>query len=157
MAQLVVSTTAFGYLAMAAKDLTKGKKPRDPEDWKTWAAAMQQGGGLGIYGDFLFGEASRFGNSPLETLTGPTLGKTADIWDLIQSAKAGKDPSAKAFRFAINNTPFINLFYTRLALDYAVFWQVQEALNPGYLRRMERRARTENSQEYWLRPSEAAR
>lgn len=157
MAQLIASTTAFGYLALTAKDLWKAKKPRNPNDWKTWAAAMQQGGGFGIYGDFLFGEASRFGNSPVETLSGPTVGKGADIWNLIQAAKAGEDPSAKAFRFAVNNTPFINLFYTRLALDYAVFWQIQESLNPGYLRRMERRARTENDQEYLLRPSEAAR
>lgn len=157
MAQLIASTTAFGYLAMAAKDLTKGKELRSPEDWKTWAAAMQQGGGFGIYGDFLFGEASRFGNSPVETLTGPTLGKAADIWDIVQSAKAGEDPSAKAFRFAINNTPFMNLFYTRLALDYMVFWQIQEYLNPGYLRRMERRTKQENDQEYLLRPSDAVR
>lgn len=157
LAQLIVSTTAFGYLAMAAKDLVKGKQPRSVEDWKTWAAAMQQGGGFGIYGDFLFGEASRFGNSPLETLTGPTLGKAADIWDLVQSAKHGEDPRAKGFRLLVNNTPFVNLFYTRLALDYMVFWQIQESLNPGYLRRMERRTKQESDQEYLLRPSEAAR
>lgn len=157
LANLIVTTTAFGYLAMAAKDLTKGKKPRDVNDWKTWAAAMQQGGGFGIYGDFLFGEASRAGGSPLETLSGPTLGKAVDMWDLVQSAKDGRDVGAKAFRVAVNNTPFVNLFYTRLALDYLVFWRIQESLNPGYLRRMERRAKSENAQEYWLRPMEAPR
>jgi hypothetical protein len=157
IAQLIAATTAFGYIGMAAKDFTKGKEPRSPNDWKTWVAAMQQGGGFGIYGDFLFGEASRFGNSPVETLTGPTLGKVADIWNIVQSAKAGDDPSAKAFRFALNNTPFMNLFYTRLALDYMVFWRLQEYLNPGYLKRMERRTKQENDQEYLLRPSEAAR
>lgn len=157
MAALIVSSTAFGYLAGAAKDLAKGKQPRDPTDWKTWVAAMQQGGGFGIYGDFLFGEASRFGNGPVATISGPTVGKFEDLWNLLQDAKAGKDPSAKAFRLLVQNTPFVNLFYTRLALDYFVFWQIQEALNPGYLRRMERRAEKETGQEYLLRPSEAAR
>lgn len=157
LASLIVSTTAFGYLAMTAKDLAKGKTPRSPDDWKTWAAAMQQGGGFGIYGDFLFGEASRFGNSPLATLAGPSIGKFEDAWNLIQSAKQGKDPSAKAFRFLVSNAPFVNLFYTKLALDYFVFWQIQEALNPGYLRRMERRAEQETGQEFLLRPTEAAR
>lgn len=157
IAMLLVSTTAFGYLAMTAKDLAKGRTPRRPDDWKTFAAAMQQGGGFGIYGDFLFGEASRFGSSPLATLTGPTVGKVEDVWNLIQAAKQGKDPSAKAFRFLINNTPFVNLFYTRLALDYALFYQIQEALNPGYLRRMEKRIEQETGQEYLLRPTEAAR
>jgi hypothetical protein len=157
IAQLIVSTTAFGYLAMTAKDLVKGRSPRPVDDWKTLAAAMQQGGGFGIYGDFLFGEASRFGSSPLATLSGPTVGKVEDIWNLIQSAKQGEDPSAKAFRFLINNTPFINLFYTRMALDYAIFYQIQEYMNPGYLRRMEKRIEEETGQEYLLRPSEAAR
>lgn len=157
IAMLIASTTAFGYLAMAAKDLSKGKTPRPVDDWKTWAAAMQQGGGFGIYGDFLFGEASRFGSSPLATLSGPTVGKVEDVWNLIQAAKQGKDPSAKAFRFLVSNTPFINLFYTKLALDYAIFYQIQEAMNPGYLRRMERRIEKDTGQEFLLRPSEAAR
>lgn len=157
IAQLMATTTAFGYLAMAAKDMVKGKKPRSPDDWRTWVAAMQQGGGFGIYGDFLFAEANRFGRSPVETFTGPTIGKAGEVWDIIQSAKRLDDPSAKAFRFAVNNTPFVNLFYTRLALDYAFFWQIQEYLNPGYLRRVERRARQDDEQEYWLPPTEALR
>jgi hypothetical protein len=157
MAQLIATTTAFGYLAMAAKDLVKGRKARSPDDWKTWVAAMQQGGGFGIYGDFLFGEASRFGQGPIATLAGPTVGKTEDFIRLLQAAKSGNDPSAKAFRFVVNNTPFVNLFYTRLALDYAVLWQLQELMNPGYLRRMERWAKKENDQEYWLRPTGAVR
>ncbi|WP_225926612.1 hypothetical protein [Pseudomonas sessilinigenes] len=74
MHQLMLWTTAFGYLSMASKDVAKGREPRPVDDPKTWLAAMVQGGGLGIFGDYLFGEASRFGNSALELVTGPALG-----------------------------------------------------------------------------------
>ena len=56
-------------------------------------------------------------------------------------------------RLAKGNIPFANLFYVKGAMDYLVWYQLQEALNPGYLRRMERRVKRENDQEYWLAPS----
>jgi hypothetical protein len=44
----------------------------------------------------------------------------------------------------------MNLFYTRAALDYLIIYRIQEALNPGFLRRMEQRAERDNGQTYWL-------
>lgn len=151
---LLLGSLGFGYMAMSLKDLVKGKKPRPIDNPKTWAAAMTQGGGLGIYGDFLFGEASRMGGGFLETLGGPTVGKAADAKRLFDQAKTGEDVAAEALRFAISNTPGNNLFYTRMAADYLFLYELQEAMNPGYVRRMERRAETERGQEWWLRPSE---
>ena len=51
--------------------------------------------------------------------------------------------------------PFVNLFYTRMALDYLVLYRLQEAVNPGFLRRMERRIERENAQHFVLPPSQA--
>lgn len=152
---LMLGSLAFGYAAMSLKDLVKGKKPRPIDNPKTWAAAMAQGGGLGIYGDFLFGEANRMGGGFLETLGGPTVSKAADAKRLFDSAKSGEDVGAEALRFAVSNTPGNNLFYARMAADYLFLWELQEALNPGYLRRIERKAEQERGQEWWLRPSEA--
>lgn len=157
LANIVLWSTAFGYAAMTTKDLIKGRNPRDTKDPKTWAAAMTQGGGLGIYGDFLFGEANRFGGGLLSTVAGPAAGTVNDVFDLYQRVKSGDDVAAQAFRVGINNTPFVNLFYTRTALDYLLLYRIQEALNPGYLRRMQRRVERENKQTFWLPPSEAAR
>lgn len=56
-------------------------------------------------------------------------------------------------RFLVNNTPFVNLFYTRMALDYLVLYHLQEAMNPGFLQRMEQRVAQQNAQSYWLQPS----
>ena len=111
---------------------------------------------MGIYGDFLFGEMkNRFGGNPISTFLGPTAGAANDLFDLFGRVKAGEDPSIQAWRFLMNNFPGINLFYTRIALDYLILYRVQESLSPGYLRRLERRVREENEQEFLVFPSQA--
>lgn len=154
IAQLLVWTTLFGYGAMTAKDLLKGREPRPADDAKTWVAAMLQGGALGIYGDFIFGEANRFGGGLIGSLAGPTAGAVEGLADVLYRVRDGDDAAAAAVRFGIQQTPFLNLFYTRAALDYLVLYSVQEALNPGSLRRMERRIEKENGQSYLLAPSQ---
>src|SRR3546814_13393300 len=84
---------------MSAKDILKGRTPRDPTDPATWAAAFVQGGGAGIYGDFLLGESNRFGGGLLQTLAGPTLGAVDDLHDLYSRVKAGDDSAAAGLRF----------------------------------------------------------
>lgn len=154
IAQLMLWTTLFGYGAMAIKDMVKGREPRPVDSPVTWIAAMLQGGAWGLYGDFLFGEANRFGGGLTQSLSGPTLGLIDGGYDLFARMRDGDDAAAASFRFAIQNTPFANLFYTRAMMDYAFLYSVQEALNPGALRRMERRIEKENAQQFLLRPSQ---
>ncbi|WP_051560481.1 hypothetical protein [Marinobacterium jannaschii] len=154
IANVIVWTTMFGYGAMALKDMAKGKEPRNPDDPKVWMAAMAQGGGLGIYGDFLFGDMkNRYGGDALSTLMGPTAGVASDLIDIMQRMRDGDDTAAKAFSMLKNNTPFINLFYTRWALDYLILHRMTEALSPGALRRAERRLKKENDQQFMIPPS----
>lgn len=152
---MMVASTVLGYVAMSAKDLAKGRTPRDPNDPKTWLAAFAQGGALGIYGDFITGDYSRYGRSLASTMLGPTLGQIDDVAELWSRVKQGNDVAAQTLRMLLNNTPFVNLFYTRIALDYLVLYQVQEALNPGYLRRWERRVQQQNHQTFLISPSRA--
>ncbi|MBV6341751.1 hypothetical protein [Candidatus Magnetobacterium casense] len=153
LSHLLVATTVLGYISMSMKDLAKGKMPRDPTDWKTFIAAFTQGNGAGIYGDFAFGEFNRFGRSALSSLAGPTIGQLDDVLELWTRWKKGEDLGAQGFRMALNNAPFINLFYTRWALNYLFLYNIQEHMNPGYLRRMERRVERENAQTYIFPPS----
>lgn len=159
LVHLIAGTTLFGYASMVAKDILKGKEPRtftgDTEkDAKLMFAAMSQGGGLGIYGDFLFGEYSRYGRSFLSTLAGPTFGQVDDLAEIFTRIRTGEDVGANVMRTITNNTPFINLFYTRQALDYLILYELQEMVNPGYLRRMEGRIMQENDQRFFVPPSE---
>jgi hypothetical protein len=162
LAHLIVATTALGYLAMTMKDLAKGRNPRQPDDAEGYAklvaGAFVQGGGLGIYGDFLFGENNRFGGGFVSTLAGPTGGSVDEVAKFLANRIRGEgNAAAEAIRLGANHTPLVNLFYTRAALDYLVLWRMQEWANPGYLRRMEQRTRRENDQTFWLRPTEAVR
>lgn len=161
LAHLIVASTALGYVSMTAKEYAKGRNPRKPEDAagaaKLMLAAMQQGGGLGIYGDFLFGEANRFGGGIIATAAGPAAGLAEQYMGVLQAARSGDDPRAKAVRAAVNTGPFLNLFYARLALDHLVLNSTMESLNPGYLRRYERTVERENDQTFWLPPSDSVR
>lgn len=161
VASLMTALTIAGYVSMSAKDIAKGREPRQFNDdaannAKIMAAAMVQGGGLGIYGDFIFGDMNRFGGNPLSTAAGPSLGLASDIVSLWQKAKNGDDASAQAFTLALNNTPFLNLFYSRLALDYMLLYDIRESMNPGYLKRMEKRIKKNNNQEFMFPPSKYA-
>jgi len=153
LSHLILGTTIFGYMALAAKDASKGREPRDPDDPKTWIAAFTQGGGLGIYGDFMFGEFNRFGRSFTATMAGPTFGQMDDIAELYSRFIRGEDTAARSVRFAMNNTPGINLFYTRAALDYFLLYNIQELVNPGYLSRLESRIKQHQGQKFYIPPS----
>ena len=153
----IAGTTVMGFFVMQLKELMKGREMR-PLDTNSFIAAMMQGGGLGLYGDFIFGEANRYGGSLAESLAGPGLTTIFDAVELLQKARGiatGDDGTlgGDTLRLIKSNVPFANLFYAKGALDYLLWYQFQEMLNPGYLRRMERRVERENNQQYWLPPS----
>lgn len=158
LSQLILMTTLLGYGSMALKDLMKGRPVRDITDpdksWKVFLAAMVQGGGAGIYGDFLFGEASRTGGTLAESVVGPVPSATFRFVNLYHKALRGDDVAANALNQTLANAPFMNLFYTRIALDYLLIYDMQESLNPGYLGRMERRIEKENNGQMWLSPTQ---
>jgi hypothetical protein len=161
---MMIGTTVMGYLSMSLKDILKGKSPAEVFDednglnFKTFQRAFLQGGGAGIYGDFVLGEFNRFGQSPLETFAGPTFGLANDTLKLAAKIRDGKVDATTtgAFRILVSNTPFANLFYTKAALDYFFIYGIMEHTNPGYLRRMERRIKKDTGQTYYLPPSETA-
>ena len=161
LAHLIVATTALGYLAMTLKELAKGRNPREPQKTFDYAklvmAAMVQGGGAGIFGDFLFGDSNRMGGGFIGTLAGPAAGTLEDVRQVLMAIRDGQHPVAQGIQALKNNAPYINLFYTRAALDYLIFYRMQEWANPGYLRRYEQNVKNQNNQTFWLSPSSAAR
>jgi hypothetical protein len=160
LAHLIIATSLMGYASLQAKQMVKGRTPRDPEDAegvaKLWMASLLQGGGLGIYGDFLFGEYNRHGKSLWATMAGPAVGELESLGQIVKAAGSGEveDLPAETVRFGVRNTPFVNLWYSRLVLDYLVLWRLQEAVSPGYLDRMARREEQAGSQ-FWIDPTEA--
>jgi hypothetical protein len=143
---LLAGMTMAGYAAMTMKDLAKGYwPPRDPTDPKTLGAAFIQGGAAGIYGDFLFGRVNRFGGGLAETAMGPAIGAGFDLGELLLKARdAGLSADeevklADFMNFATQNTPFVNLYYVRPAMDFLFLNSMREAATPGYRKKIEGR------------------
>jgi hypothetical protein len=163
IAHLLMVSTGLGFVAMTMKDINRGLKPMpltrddDPTQFgKVFLRAFIQGGGAGLYGDFIFGSYDRFGRSPWAALAGPSVGEAERVLRLAARLRNGDtDVGAGALQLAVDNTPFANLFYTRQALNYLFLYQLQEAANPGYLQRMEDRVRDDRGQEWWAPPSAA--
>lgn len=174
LAHLILSTTILGLVSMQAKQIAKGRemRPLTNEDGSArmdvFLAAMLQGGGLGIYGDFLFGEYNRFGGSPIATIGGPAIGEAEKLFKLFGHLRGGLDPNKTAdergeslgdagvdtVRFVTGNTPFVNLFYTRWALDVGLLWHMNEAISPGWAERHERNVEEATGAAYIVKPSE---
>jgi len=155
LASIMVTSGFMGYISMTAKDLLKGKEPRDPNNIKTIMAAFLQGGGLGIYGDVLFKE-QRDAGSVVAGLIGPAPTTAVDLGLALKYALTGEGGKAAkaAYRTISSNIPFLNLFYIKSAFDYLVGFQIMETMNPGVLKRVEKRMKKDYNQEYlFTKPS----
>lgn len=164
-ASLAVTMTAVGALAIQAKQLANGKDPRNMKDPNFWGAAFFQGGGAGIFGDFLNASLNRADRGLWMSLAGPQLGLVDDFaratgFNLSELARekdthAGREAANMLRRY----TPGTSLWYTRLSLDRLLWDVVQKELDPDYpaaFRRIEQRARKEFSQEFWWSPGSSA-
>jgi len=157
LASIMVTSGFMGYLSMTAKDLLKGKEPRDPNNIKTIMAAFLQGGGLGIYGDVLFKE-QRDAGSVVAGLIGPAPTTAVDLGLALKYALSGEGGKAgkAAYRTISSNIPFLNLFYIKAAFDYMIGFQIMETMNPGVLKRVEKRMKKDYNQEYlFTKPSKS--
>lgn len=168
---LLITLTLFGALSMQLKDLVAGRDPRkmkpmDEEGREFWGAALLQGGGLGIYGDFLFSDVNRFGGGLARTVAGP-IWDTADqlrkltIGNAFEFAQ-GKDKTnsgRELVGFLRGHTPGGTTWYLQLAYERVVLDQLQHLTDPearaAFRRRMDRRRR-DFGQDYWWRPGETS-
>lgn len=175
-AQLMVTGTAAGLVAMALKDMAAG---RDPRRWfkedgqidpKTMAAAFMQAGGLGIYGDFMFSNINRFGGGLLNTAAGPLVDRYDQLRNMIvgNAVLAGQNwldrdnkklhLGADITQFIRQNTPMIwqaRLAYDRVVMDEFQKWADPEAYQ-HFNRQVQTRMKDYGGQQYWWAPGEPA-
>lgn len=165
LASLMAATTVLGVMSMQVNEVLSGRDPRnlnplEKGGTRGWIAGMLKGGSLGLYGDFLFGEASRYGQTPIAAALGPTVGLAESALQLSQQNMMqmleGKDTQfgAEATRFVRSNAPGANLWYAKAAFDHLFFHQLQEYFSPGYLAKMRARSQREYGQDFYWQPGE---
>jgi hypothetical protein len=147
------------------KDIAAGREPRDIGDnakdrAKFWAAAMQQGGGLGIFGDFIFSDVNRFGGGIVQTTLGPVPELVDKSFKLtfgnVQELAKGEDTDflPELGEFAKRYSP--KTWQTKLLndalYDQAILWADPRAQR-RFNRAMKKRT-SEYGQEFWWRKGE---
>lgn len=148
---LLLSTTLFGAVGLQLKQMAAGREPRDPRSPEFWGASLLQGGGLGIYGDFLFANVNRYGGGFSTTLGGPLIDRANDFWNLtagnaIQLASGEKTHFGRELvKFARGNIPGGNIWYLKLAFERTVLDQLQFLADPEANKAFKRQ------QQYWQR------
>jgi hypothetical protein len=159
---LVLGTAAWGYLAMQAKDISKGRDPRELNT-NTMLAALEQAGGLGIFGDFLFSDMNRFDRSLGETVAGPVVSFGSDVLGLtvgnIQQVVKGEDPKIgrDITRFLQHYTPGGSLWMTRAGYEHMVLDQIQRLSDPSAdrsFRRKRKNLEASFGSGYWWGPGD---
>lgn len=162
---MLATTAGLGAIALQAKQVLQGKDPIDTDNPRFWVKSVAQGGGFGIAGDlFLIDPTSSYGDQAsnlAKNALGPTFGSmselvikniTGNAWE----AAAGKDTHAAAelAQWVRTNAPGNNLWWVKPAIDHGVMNALNENLSPGYLDKMEARARKEWDQRYFWAPDE---
>ena len=159
----IASTTILGALSQQLNDMASGRNPREMtgEDApKFWLGALLKGGGLGLYGDFLLSDHTRYGGGALASMLGPVAGLVDDVVKLGQgiplNAVEGKpeQTGGDLVKLGKGLIPGANLWYAKAALDHMIFNQLQEYFSPGYLRKVEQRSKKNFNQTYWWRPQD---
>lgn len=157
--------TLTGALGLQMRQIAQGKDPismTDPETaLKFWGSAALAGGGLGIWGDFLFRDVSHYDFSPAETLLGAQVGFLKDTWQLIggnvvkaiNGDKVNLGPDI--LRYLRTYLPGGNIWYARLALQRMIFDQLANEVDPAIerkRRKMEKDMYKDFKQKYWWKP-----
>lgn len=155
--------TAMGALGLQSRQISQGKdpinmNPATKEGRSFWGSAALTGGGLGIWGDFLFSNTNRYGKGIENTLAGPVAGLATDtinltVGNLMDLAKQeDTDFAAETVKYLSTYAPGKSLWYLRLVLEREVFDQAMLAVDPkaaSKFRRMRRKQLREKKQDYF--------
>lgn len=167
---VAITTTLGGALSLWMKDVANGRDPRpiagpDGNPLKFFTAAFMQGGGIGIFGDFLFSDLNRYGGGFASTIAGPMVQRASDLWNLtagnaVQFA-TGEDTKflEEARRFAGRMTPGGTLWYLNLAYKRVFLDQLQHLTDPkanSSFKRKQRRYLKDFGADHWWKPGAAA-
>lgn len=161
--QLIAMLTVAGYISITLDDLLSGKKRRtffdgegnlDEHAIDTLKASFLRGGAGGLYADLLLREYDNSYNTVARAVGGPVLSETERLVDIVADVGRGEFDAGKTANFIKGNTPWLNMFYIKPALDYGIFYNMQEFFDPGSLKKTERHQRKKYGTEYWATPSE---
>lgn len=160
---LFATVSGYGVISEQLHQVAGGKDVRPWDDPKTYGAGMLRGGGLGIFGDFMFHDYTRYGASIGEQVAGAMFSSlTPFARSLTKAGKAaseGEDTTLAAdlSRATYNMLPGRSLWYLNLAGQRYIKDGLTKALDPEAdkkFRRMRSRLENDSGQQYWWAPGD---
>lgn len=168
LAAIGAGATLVGAMGVQLKELSQGRTPipmglnaKGVPNVAFWGKAALAGGGMGIWGDFLFGGINDKGQSPAEVAAGPLAGLAHDATNLALGGPfkfvnaweddkdmggTGPNFAARAVQFAKYNVPFGSVWYARLALEREVWDALDQIADPNTYRRNQAKVRQQQQQ-----------
>lgn len=154
----VAFMTLGGAINIQLREMAKGNDPRPMDDPKFWGAALAQGGGLGMAGDFFYAAQARNGKTAPVAAFGPVGQLASDAWGLtggnaleltdglldgedLGQAAAGTNAGREGAKAIANYNPLSSLWWSRAAFSRLVADNLQRALDPEAEEAFQRRAR----------------
>lgn len=161
-AGLITFSTMLGALSLQAKEVAKGRKPRDMDNAKFWLGAAQQGGAMSIAGDLLLSDVDKYGQSMADYLGGP-LGAEANkilfkgLIGNTQDVIAGEKTLEKVVRefgsglvdYAPGQFWYYRLAYDRLLLDGARKFADPDWKRKDIQRELQRLREGDQNERWW--------
>ena len=163
LADLAIATTAMAALSMQLKEIANGRDPRPMDTKEFWGASLLLGGGMGIWGDFLFSNVNRYGGGLEDTIAGPVINMANSIKNLtygnVQQLIQGKDTNfaGETLRMLETYMPGKTLWYMKLLWQRQMFERLHLYIDPKYQQRlnsMQTKYLKETGQHYWWRPGQ---
>lgn len=166
-AKFMAGSAALGALSLELKNIVMGNDPEDLTTPKALGKVLIASGGLGMYGDFMFGDKGDHKNGALAKFLGPGATMIEDALNLAYNAKdAGKSAAgaemapgetvkpdqlgAQVLQFARNYAaPFSRIWYLKAAFNHMVYEQALNNLSPGYSQRVQQRMAQRNQSSWW--------
>jgi|GEM_PF-1427025 len=167
-AKFMAGSAALGALSLELKNIVAGQDPEDLLTKKGLGKILIASGGLGMYGDFMFGDKGDHQNGALAKLLGPGATMIEDALNLgyntraVLAGAAGSEPEpgdstvspdqlgAQFLRFGRNYTaPLTRLWYVKAAFNHMVYENLMDNLSPGYNDRVRQRMAQRNQTSWW--------
>ncbi|MGL4576902.1 MAG: hypothetical protein ACRCV9_19095 [Burkholderiaceae bacterium] len=157
LAAFGVTATIMGGIQTQGRQIAAGKDPIDmtgEHAAKFWTKAYAAGGGGGFFADVLLApmDDPSYGFEGKLGLAGPLAGAGGGLIDV---ALAEKNQGARAIKWLNDQLPGVDIWYLRAIWEHWALYNAQEAINPGYLGRMQQRARKQWGQDFWWAPNDA--
>lgn len=139
---LVGLLTFYGFISYSMTQIAAGREPPPLDDPKTWAQAMLRGGGLTVFGQFLYDtviDDPSVTRNLFSTLAGPVPAKVDQLTRAFQRALHTGDASGLA-AFGLGIVPGVNAPFVKMGADMLFMNTIKNMVDPKIIRNEDTRA-----------------